>query len=104
MYLPCHVPTSPADALSSSSSEFGSSAKDAATGLKDKAKAALKDATSAVPNTTSEVADVPFFRGRKDSFKSDAEKDPSAGVCVCVCERATQRLGNSHSGVSQGQK
>ena len=75
---------SPADALSSSSSEVGSSAKDAATGLKDKAKAALKDATSALPNTTSEVADVPFFRGRKDSFKSDAEKDPNAGVCVCA--------------------
>jgi hypothetical protein len=48
----------PADALSSSSSEFGSSAKDAATGLKAKAKAAIKDATSAVPNTTATVGDL----------------------------------------------
>jgi hypothetical protein len=49
---------SPADALSSSSSEFGSSAKDAATGLKAKAKAAIKGATSAVPNSTATVADL----------------------------------------------
>ena len=49
---------SPADALSSSSSEFGSSAKDAASGIKDKIKGAIKDATSAVPNTTATVADL----------------------------------------------
>jgi hypothetical protein len=53
---PTALPLAPADALSSSSSEFGSSAKDAATGLK--AKAAIKDATSALPNTTATVADL----------------------------------------------
>jgi hypothetical protein len=54
----CCPATAAADALSSSSSEFGSSAKDAASGLKAKAKSVIKGATSAVPNTTATLGDL----------------------------------------------
>jgi hypothetical protein len=73
----------PADALSSSSSEFGSSAKDAATGLKAKAKAAIKDATSAVPNTTATLADQNAdVRGLAQNYRDPAgaiQQDKATG-------------------------
>jgi hypothetical protein len=74
----------PADALSSSSSEFGSSAKDAATGLKDKAKAAIKGATSAVPNSTAIVGDLNRgVRGESKDYRDPAaaiQQDSAAGM------------------------
>ena len=80
----CCVLRPAADALSSSSSEFGSSAKDAASGLKAKAKAAIKGATSALPNSTATLADQNAdVRGEASDYRDPAaavQQDSAAGV------------------------
>jgi hypothetical protein len=79
----CDLSCAPADALSSSSSEFGSSAKDAAFGLKDKVKSVIKDATSALPNSIATVADQNAdVRGLAQNYRDPAgaiQQDKATG-------------------------
>lgn len=83
--LCCCVPAT--DAASSSStpdlSSATESAKSAASDIKSKAKSTLKG-NSALPNDMGTVADGPAFRGLKESFKPESEKDPNAGEWMSV--------------------
>jgi hypothetical protein len=90
-----------ADALSSSSSEFGSSAKDAASDAADKVKSAIQDAISAVPNSLAMVADQNAdVRGLAQNYRDPAgaiQQDKATGgwLAMMCCTNFLHRFPQS---------